>query len=914
MSNYDEKIYDLLNEKKEPLTIGQINSLPEFSTLSRQELSAILKKLQKSGDLYRKVVDGKAYYSADPAEGEGLNPNQVFIQGTVNRLNNALNGGNDKQSQMIELLKSLSRNSSEEKAEPNIQVNTSVLNFTFNNRNTIETENYSIMIPDGFRVEKNIDDRDFVAWIPSEDHPDDYDFGVITLYAGQTFPDGGMSLLPSNRLRALKFDSIASQLQKILSTASMFEEQTKLTVDTEETVGSIFQGYADTAVHSNAFMLVSRNIQTFRLQFMDVTKKEMEQCGKAAQSWLKTLVSKIPFENVQSIDQPEFREEALSSKYLEDLKSCVKANETEIEGYRNEWARNELNAYKSNPGASLIQLKKKLRQMTEQMAQEKSDLYGTVIGYLVLQSEKTADDGLLDSFYSYVTELLNNVVPYVELDDEIIKADLPAKEELKKLSLTPEIQKIQEEKQREEAAKKAAAEKAEAERIAAEKAEAERRAAIRKAEREEKTYHEASDLVVKGDIKSLERAVTLLETIDGREDAEQLLKQTRERVESLKAEELQRRIDNYEHGCELLEKEDATIADAEEAITAFENAKGYKNTARKIYECKNLIKNLKAYNEVVVPETSADLSELEAAVLNLKRIGNFRDTNERIGRYEQQIQRIRKENEQKALAEKKRKNRNRTIIILVAALAVGLLAYFFTVVHPKQEYNRAVEALQNEQYESAKAILIKMADYEDAQDLIEECERGISYNEAVALFESGNFNKAKDAFESLGSYKESAAMVLKCEAENYIDLANRMLSEEIYNENLIETMDNLKALGLSEYEPKYNEILLQTMKGAFEKNKLDTAEAAMNSITDPSLIDSSFKAELDKALAAKKAAEEEAARKKAIADAYQELCDITVSDSASIKRAEELLDVLPSDYMDVADFVKVFNYYKPYLG
>ncbi|MBQ7992551.1 MAG: hypothetical protein IJ252_05920, partial [Solobacterium sp.] len=27
-----------------------------------------------------------------------------------------------------------------------------------------------------------------------------------------------------------------------------------------------------------------------------------------------------------------------------------------------------------------------------------------------------------------------------------------------------------------------------------------------------------------------------------------------------------------------------------------------------------------------------------------------------------------------------------------------------------------------------------------------------------------------------------------------------------------------------------------------------------------------------------------------------------------------LLDVLPSDYMDVADFVKVFNYYKPYLG
>jgi hypothetical protein len=130
----------------------------------------------------------------------------------------------------------------------------------------------------------------------------------------------------------------------------------------------------------------------------------------------------------------------------------------------------------------------------------------------------------------------------------------------------------------------------------------------------------------------------------------------------------------------------------------------------------------------------------------------------------------------------------------------------------------------------------------------------------------------------------------------------------------VSTVNQLKDLGLSEYDQAYNNALGEIAVAAFDHNNLDAAAEAVGYMTDTSAIDSSKRSDIEKAVATKKAEEERKAREKEIEDAYAELCEMNVSTSESIERAEEILDLLPENYKDVSDFITVFDYYKPYLG
>ena len=91
MADIKEKIFNYLEKAGEAKTIGEILSAQEFRGVKRQELSKVLKELQAEEKAFRKVIDGKAYYSVDSDYGEGRNPSQQFIMGFNDRLNGRLN-------------------------------------------------------------------------------------------------------------------------------------------------------------------------------------------------------------------------------------------------------------------------------------------------------------------------------------------------------------------------------------------------------------------------------------------------------------------------------------------------------------------------------------------------------------------------------------------------------------------------------------------------------------------------------------------------------------------------------------------------------------------------------------------------------------------------------------------------------
>ena len=174
-----ERLYDFLAAAKKPMSIGQINAQPEFKSVPRQELARGLQQLASENIAFRSIRQGKAYYSANPAEGVSRNPCQQNISNLVNAMNHAFASSQNPElaqiGQAFQKLEDLLGSAEETAADFHP--------FTYKNGTIFDGDNYSIAIPDGFILEKGLENRDFVAWLPGADS-NDLDDAEIVLYAG----------------------------------------------------------------------------------------------------------------------------------------------------------------------------------------------------------------------------------------------------------------------------------------------------------------------------------------------------------------------------------------------------------------------------------------------------------------------------------------------------------------------------------------------------------------------------------------------------------------------------------------------------------------------------------------------------------------------------------------------------------
>jgi len=72
-------------------------------------------------------------------------------------------------------------------------------------------------------------------------------------------------------------------------------------------------------------------------------------------------------------------------------------------------------------------------------------------------------------------------------------------------------------------------------------------------------------------------------------------------------------------------------------------------------------------------------------------------------------------------------------------------------------------------YVGARVILEKIKGYEDAQDLIAECDNAISYAEGVLFMQQGQYGQAQNTFDGLEGYRDSQDKSEEC--GRYIDYA-----------------------------------------------------------------------------------------------------------------------------------------------
>ena len=79
-------LHDFLKAADKPMTIGEIHAEAPFASYSRRELANGLQTLTMANLAFRRVNQGKAYYSADPSQGSGMNPFQKSVLNKVYKI------------------------------------------------------------------------------------------------------------------------------------------------------------------------------------------------------------------------------------------------------------------------------------------------------------------------------------------------------------------------------------------------------------------------------------------------------------------------------------------------------------------------------------------------------------------------------------------------------------------------------------------------------------------------------------------------------------------------------------------------------------------------------------------------------------------------------------------------------------
>ena len=214
---------------------------------------------------------------------------------------------------------------------------------------------------------------------------------------------------------------------------------------------------------------------------------------------------------------------------------------------------------------------------------------------------------------------------------------------------------------------------------------------------------------------------------------------------------------NYQYALKLKEKA-KTESEIRKAIGLFYQNSTYKNSKESIDELKdrlNIMENEKNYNDAKQYMGMGTIESYKKAINYFNDSKGWKDSKELIVVCRAKITEIKEEQEKK---EKKIRIIGIAIISSII-IVVAIISIIKGFIIPNNKYNKAMNLIEEENYQSAINELEEIKFYKDSSNLIYEIEEKIElkekYEKAQNAFDKKDFSTAKLLFEKLGEYQDS---------------------------------------------------------------------------------------------------------------------------------------------------------------
>ena len=234
------------------------------------------------------------------------------------------------------------------------------------------------------------------------------------------------------------------------------------------------------------------------------------------------------------------------------------------------------------------------------------------------------------------------------------------------------------------------------------------------------------------------------EDMQGYKDSADRAQQCKKQTEILKVSEalLEKTEKNYQRLCDQQARA-RNESDFANLISAFEELKGYKDSAERAKQCRDM-------KDAEIEKNYQWLCKKQAEARKAYEFANLISAFEKMKGYKDSAERAK---QCRALTKKRERARKRNIIIIIAIVAVAIIAawYITQIFIPDRNYQAAEELYESGQYEEAAQAFEAIGGYKDATSRMLQAR----YAYADALLAAGDNDGAATMFEAIGDYEDA---------------------------------------------------------------------------------------------------------------------------------------------------------------
>ena len=304
----------------------------------------ILKALTKKGGIHRAAVSGKTNYlvcnPTDAGEAKIKHALEQRIKGNdvkivlLDDLLSALNITVKSPQEKLDELESKPKKEESKKELPQLQNETLAAGaaqtkktqktnaeakevLSFRKNITFHGSGYSISIPDGFTLKKGAENRDFIAYLPNPENPENYLESDFILFAGEKQQN---DVIPQFRV-AEEFAAMMKGAEAMFAAAT---QESKLVRYTRPKLpGAILFGFDPECVHANFYVGVDDHVQAMRVQMTGSQAKNKASCEAAVREILDHMTADQPVQLLKAPDDASFIQMEMKPAPLKKWITCL---------------------------------------------------------------------------------------------------------------------------------------------------------------------------------------------------------------------------------------------------------------------------------------------------------------------------------------------------------------------------------------------------------------------------------------------------------------------------------------------------------------------------------------------------------------------------------------------------------------
>lgn len=233
--------------------------------------------------------------------------------------------------------------------------------LSYSKNRKVKGSGYVIDIPDNFTIEKGTLDRDFIAYIPDSDCPDEYVHSDFIIFAAQQILHGATGNLKT----VAEFCSLAE------ATGTTLGDVETARYERRDLPGAVlFSLLGPDCLHAQLLVGIDDHLQQMRVQISNVNSQNRAKYKKMAMEIFDHIRADKPVTLLEELDAKKYISMSDGSKTISEWNGLIQEYIDHIGIARDILQSAIVNSFSSNPVTGFEKLKKDIRQMLKNISGE----------------------------------------------------------------------------------------------------------------------------------------------------------------------------------------------------------------------------------------------------------------------------------------------------------------------------------------------------------------------------------------------------------------------------------------------------------------------------------------------------------------------------------------------------------------